>query len=31
VAVVAGWVALALRSPARALHDRLAGTWVVPR
>jgi hypothetical protein len=25
------YVALALRSPARGLHDRLAGTYLVPR
>jgi hypothetical protein len=29
--MVLGWVVLALRSPSRALHDRLAGTFVVPR
>jgi hypothetical protein len=30
-AVVGSYVFLALRSPARALHDRLAGTYLVPR
>jgi hypothetical protein len=29
--VLAGIAAVALRSPSRALHDRLAGTYVVPR
>jgi hypothetical protein len=29
--VLAGFAVLALRSPARGLHDRLAGTYVVPR
>jgi hypothetical protein len=31
VALLVVWVILALRSPARALHDRLAGTYLVPR
>jgi hypothetical protein len=30
-AVLAGCVALALRHPARSWHDRLAGTYLVPR
>jgi hypothetical protein len=30
VGALVGWVVLVLRSPARALHDRLAGTFVVP-
>jgi len=29
--VLFGVAALALRSPARGLHDRLAGTYLVPR
>jgi hypothetical protein len=29
--LLVGYLGLALRSPARALHDRLAGTWIVPR
>jgi hypothetical protein len=31
VGLLVVWVILALRSPARALHDRLAGTFLVPR
>ncbi len=31
VVVLAGYAVHALRSPARAWHDRLAGTWLVPR
>jgi len=31
VALLPLYVALALRSPSRALHDRLAGTYLVPR
>jgi hypothetical protein len=31
VGLLAVWVILALRSPARTLHDRLAGTFLVPR
>jgi hypothetical protein len=30
-AVLFGFAAVALRSPARGLHDRLAGTYLVPR
>jgi hypothetical protein len=29
--LLAGYVALALRFPQRCLHDRLAGTYLVPR
>jgi hypothetical protein len=31
LAVLFGFAALAVRTPARGLHDRLAGTYVVPR
>ncbi len=31
VALLPGYVALAILFPARGPHDRLAGTWVVPR
>jgi hypothetical protein len=31
VGLLVVWVILAIRSPSRALHDRLAGTFVVPR
>jgi hypothetical protein len=31
LAVLFGFTAVALRSPARGLHDRLAGTYLVPR
>ncbi len=31
VGLLVVWVVLALRSPARGLHDRLAGTFLVPR
>jgi hypothetical protein len=29
--LLAGYVVLALRSPSRSLHDRLAGVYLVPR
>jgi hypothetical protein len=29
--LLAAWLVVVLRSPARSLHDRLAGTWLVPR
>jgi hypothetical protein len=31
VAIVAAGAILAVRTPSRGLHDRITGTWVVPR